>query len=669
MFKYFVFLLAFCFDTTFGAQGWMWFDEFPWVYSNKDKNWLYITPDIEISTYDGNSWLKQDSSYISTLGWVWVNRYPFVFSHKEDGWLHCAPKNSSTLYAFGIWNNEWIEFESYKHDFNLKNLSYQNPPESLSISMGSDSAMSLELIWVNPGNFTMGSPTTEQGREINEDQFEVTLNQGYYLGKFEVTQDQYASVFPTDHWYYDEDKRWPSYFSGSRKPVDSISKKNIRDFLFFFNENYREILPKGWEFCLPTEAQWEYACRAGSPRKYSWGDKIDSSNCHYLHDSSNLHYNTKNVGSYPPNLWGFYDIHGNVSEFVDDFYDNYPTGHATDPFGPIFALTLWDGDYVIRGGNFVSNAEKIRSAKRSTTRSGSNAYGFRVSLQYFEEEGIPWDRKFKSWFANPEPYGGEETLIRIKEAKDNQSKELSVWRSANISDISPLAGLDNLETLSLVGHDITDIEPISRLANLVDLDLSWNYITDLNPLKGLIQLESLKLSSNRISSIESLKGLTKLQGLFLDENRISDISPIVSLSNLTGLELSQNSINYISPISKLKKIEVLGLNGNLINDISPVTSNKNLNYLEFNDNDVSDISALSSLTSITHLYFDNNSVTDVSPLRNSSQLISLWFRSNDVSDIMVLKNLKNLLDLGIEGNPYDAIDRDQLDDVLKAWLH
>ena len=84
---------------------------------------------------------------------------------------------------------------------------------------------------------------------------------------------------------------------------------------------------------------------------------------------------------------------------------------------------------------------------------------------------------------------------------------------------------------------------------------------------------------------------------------------------------------------------------------------------------MSDISALSSLTSITHLYFDNNSVTDVSPLRNSSQLISLWFRSNDVSDNMVLKNLKNLLDLGIEGNPYDAIDRDQLDDVLKAWLH
>ena len=91
----------------------MWFNNFPWVYSDEDKDWLYITPEIEVSTYESSKWQRQDSSYISNMGWVWVNKYPFVYSNKEADWLYIAPKNSETLYAFSTWNNKWQEFESY----------------------------------------------------------------------------------------------------------------------------------------------------------------------------------------------------------------------------------------------------------------------------------------------------------------------------------------------------------------------------------------------------------------------------------------------------------------------------------------------------------------------------------------------------------------------------
>ena len=115
--------------SAYAVQGWMWFNQFPWVYSDEDKNWLYITPEIEVSTYDSSNWQRQASSYISNMGWVWVYKYPFIYSNKEKDWLHITPKNSETLYAFGAWNKKWKEFEIYQHDWDKQYEEWIKNPE------------------------------------------------------------------------------------------------------------------------------------------------------------------------------------------------------------------------------------------------------------------------------------------------------------------------------------------------------------------------------------------------------------------------------------------------------------------------------------------------------------------------------------------------------------
>ncbi|CEK40127.1 immunoglobulin-like domain-containing protein [Paraclostridium sordellii] len=149
--------------------------------------------------------------------------------------------------------------------------------------------------------------------------------------------------------------------------------------------------------------------------------------------------------------------------------------------------------------------------------------------------------------------------------------------SNQISDISPLAGLTNLTTLSLRGNfKVSDISPLAGLTNLTNLSLEYNQISDISPLAGLTNLTTLFLWHNQISDISPLASLTNLTNLALSENQISDISPLASLTNLTKLQLFQNQISDISPLASLTKTSLytLGLSSNQISDISPL---KNLN--------------------------------------------------------------------------------------------
>ena len=126
-------------------------------------------------------------------------------------------------------------------------------------------ALNLEMIWVQPGTFTMGSPTTEAGRDKGETQRKVTLTNGFYLGKYEVTQSQYKAVMNEN----------PSEFVGDNRPVEMVSWNKAIEFCDKLTEIQRKasMLPKGMVYTLPTEAQWEYACRAGTTTAYSWGNR------------------------------------------------------------------------------------------------------------------------------------------------------------------------------------------------------------------------------------------------------------------------------------------------------------------------------------------------------------------------------------------------------------
>ncbi len=142
-----------------------------------------------------------------------------------------------------------------------------------------NATVAMDMIWCPPGTFTMGSPTNEVGRVDDETEHNVSLTRGFYLGKYEVTQTQYEAVMtgnpnnlsPTP-------SNWPN---NPDRPVEKVSWDDAQVFLTRLNEQQAGNLPAGWIYVLPTESQWEYACRAGTTTAYSWGDSIASTNANY----------------------------------------------------------------------------------------------------------------------------------------------------------------------------------------------------------------------------------------------------------------------------------------------------------------------------------------------------------------------------------------------------
>jgi formylglycine-generating enzyme required for sulfatase activity len=242
----------------------------------------------------------------------------------------------------------------------------------------------MDMIWCPPGTFTMGSPTTEVGRGTDETEHNVSLTKGFYLGKFEVTQAQYEAVMTGNT---NSLGATPSYWPNNpSRPVEKVSWDDVQVFLARLNaaEQGAGRLPSGWKYVLPTESQWEYACRAGTSTIYSWGNDINSTRANYNWDGGandgNDFKQTRDVGMYDPNPWGFFDMHGNVWEWTVDWYQSlYPTGYpVVDPIGPASGLHR-----VRRGGAWNHDGAHLRSAKRHDITPGSRSrdIGFRVSFQ------------------------------------------------------------------------------------------------------------------------------------------------------------------------------------------------------------------------------------------------------------------------------------------------
>jgi formylglycine-generating enzyme required for sulfatase activity len=237
------------------------------------------------------------------------------------------------------------------------------------------SAANLEMLWVEPGTFTMGSPVGETGRGTDETEHNVTLTKGFYLGKYEVAQAQYEAVMTGNT---NSLSATPSQYSGNpNRPVEKVSWDDAQVFLTRLNaaEQAAGRLPAGWSYVLPTESQWEYACRAGTTTVYSWGNTITSANANY----NNTIGQTADVGQYAANPWGFFDMHGNVLEWTADWYGTYPTGNPViDPLGAASG-----SDRVVRGGSWSNGGADLRSARRNDDTPGNRSgnLGFRVGFQ------------------------------------------------------------------------------------------------------------------------------------------------------------------------------------------------------------------------------------------------------------------------------------------------
>ena len=214
--------------------------------------------------------------------------------------------------------------------------------------------------WIPPGEFLMGFPSGEKGQWDDEVQHRVRLTKGFWLMETTVTQKLYEKVMENN----------PSYFKGEDLPVEMVSWHDTQEFIAKLNK-YNPIDA----FSLPTDAQWEYACRAGTTTKYSFGNKITQKLANYYRNSG-----TKPVKSYPPNQWGLYQMHGNVEEWCADGrrsygFRSYDNKVQFDPVGP-----MEDGVWrVVRGGNGSSLALECRSAYRDS-HGHPNAYvGFRCT--------------------------------------------------------------------------------------------------------------------------------------------------------------------------------------------------------------------------------------------------------------------------------------------------
>jgi formylglycine-generating enzyme required for sulfatase activity len=177
--------------------------------------------------------------------------------------------------------------------------------------------LGMKFAWIPPGTFTMGSPNTEEGRQKWEVQHKVTLTRGFYMGVYPVTQKQWHEVMGGN----------PSNFKkGDNYPVEMVSWEDCQKFVKKLSER------EGQEYRLPTEAEWEYACRAGTTTTYYTGDDenaLDRAGWY----SKNSGKVTHPVGQKEANKWGLYDMHGNVYQWCADWYGDYPQGDDKDPKG------------------------------------------------------------------------------------------------------------------------------------------------------------------------------------------------------------------------------------------------------------------------------------------------------------------------------------------------
>ena len=239
-----------------------------------------------------------------------------------------------------------------------------------------------------------------------------------------------------------------------------------------------------------------------------------------------------------------------------------------------------------------------------------------------------------------------------------------------ISDVTALSGLTNLTDLNLWNNLISDVSPLSNLTNLTSLSLHGNLISDVSPLSNLTNLTSLSLRDNTISDVSALSGMTKLTLLNLQINLILDVSPLSGMTKLTWLGLSDNTISDVSPLSNLINLKDLRLGYNLISDVSPLSNLTNLTVLYLHNNLISDVSPLSGMTNLTaQLTLHNNLILDVAPLSSLTNLPYLDLRNNLISDVSPLSNLTNLTWLGLSYNSISDVSAlSNLTNLTDLWI-
>ena len=237
----------------------------------------------------------------------------------------------------------------------------KDPPKKFTNSIG------MKFVLLPSGTFMMGSSNKEKGRGDDEIVHRVTLTKGFYMAVHTVTQEQWQAVMGSN----------PSEFKGEKNlPVDSVSWEDCQIFC------QKLCVKEKTRYRLPTEAEWEYACRAGTTTPFHTGETLSTDQANYNGNSTYgdgkkgiYREKTTPVGSFAPNAWGLYDMHGNIWQWCQDWHGGYQRTDVVDPQGPK------SGKYrSLRGGSFSSHAVFCRSANRTYNEPGNRTefYGCRV---------------------------------------------------------------------------------------------------------------------------------------------------------------------------------------------------------------------------------------------------------------------------------------------------
>ncbi|MDP6116121.1 MAG: formylglycine-generating enzyme family protein [Planctomycetota bacterium] len=297
--------------------------------------------------------------------------------------------------------------DKLSHDFEIPSKSKDAYGNTVRLGFDKDSGLPLEirhkvtgihLVLCRAGSFMMGGPDNEKYGSSSEPQHKVTLSRPFYIGKYEVTQAEWKKVMGKEPWKgepWKGDERWkPDNFTkeNPRHAATHVSWQDCQEFLKKLSGLGAPRQDKSGHgvpalqtttFALPTEAQWEYACRSGTATRFCYGEDDNSV---FLGVYAWLHGNAlvagekyaHPVGLKKPNDWGLYDMHGNVWEWCSDWYGDYSSKTVVDPAGPATGSLR-----VSRGGSWFTNARGCRSAFRGRGRPSQrlNSLGFRVVLQ------------------------------------------------------------------------------------------------------------------------------------------------------------------------------------------------------------------------------------------------------------------------------------------------
>jgi formylglycine-generating enzyme required for sulfatase activity len=513
------------------------------------------------------------------------------------------------------------------------------------------------MCWIPPGEFMMGSPEDEIGGLDNETQHRVAIADGFWLGKYPVTQSQWEAVMGNN----------PSFFKGSNLPVEGVTWNDIVETMGFM-EKINRLHTAEDIFFLPNEAQWEYACRAGITTALNSGKNLTTNVgacpnldkvAWYWGNSSN---GTRQIGKKKANNWGLHDMHGNVAEQCVEWYHNW----SEEPFNGSLNPGL-SSSRVIKGGSWAHNAFCCRAAWKHYDYDSRavNYIGFRIARSSAPSRasgGIEWNDSVKQ----------VKTIVHVQTSKIlNRIHRIGehelAWpdyqlvcywaRHLSISPMEVLMILLNPTPLSIVaaGYKTRIIEghfvdlvvngairsaksfPAIEGLQIEKIHLCGMDLGDLN-LVALPNLKELRCYANRLKKLD-LSAVPNLTVLECEANELTDLdlSPVPNLKILCYYGNKLEKID-LSPVPNLSRLEC-GSNPITELDLSPV---ENLQVLDCSRHELTKLD-LSHTPNLTELRCSENQLTELN-FSYVPNLAFLWCHENQLTDLnlSLVPNLENL---------------------------